>query len=259
LGGSFVLLACCGDCALGGDQEGLALVVAWARDRYRVDAVLQAGDFGFYRPLMRRHAHFAYAVPVHAVCGNHEDHRWLRKMVKRRETRRWVDERCLHYQDRGSVRVFAGSKVGFLGGALNVDRPQRGSRRRHTTNYILADQADAAVERFNAERPAAIVTHSCPAGIGIGIHANPAFAYDVPENIIFRGFTAGPKDDCGESQLARLWHGLTYRPRFWFFGHFHHHHQTEIDGTRFICLPKLGQELGVWDTDSGDFTLVMPD
>lgn len=219
----------------------------WHR-RHGLDACIQVGDFGFYRQHWGR-CRLRFPIPIHAICGNHENHRWLRKMIRRGAQGEWR-ERGLIYQPRGSMIRLDGVRIGFLGGALNIDRPQRGFRRWRTTNYIVSDETNTALDHFDREQPDLIVTHSCPSGIGIGLRGNPALAADVLRHVTWAGYCAGPQDDCGEAELTRLWRGLRHRPPLWVFGHFHQHWDIAIEETRFLCVPCLesGQPLAIYDT-----------
>ncbi|MFW5750306.1 MAG: metallophosphoesterase family protein [Planctomycetota bacterium] len=237
-----------------GQLELLAQILVQARDRLGIAAACQAGDFGFYRRFVGpRRPLPQFVVPVYAVCGNHENHRLLARRERSGAAERWARHN-LFYQPRPSVRVFDGCGVGFLGGALNVDRPQRGSPRRGTSNYLTVDQIGAAVELFDRLRPRLLVTHSCPTGIGIGMRGNPRLAHLLRDHVIWRGFDPGHENDCGERQLERLWRRLRHRPPVWVFGHFHEAHAIELGGARFVSLPALDglQRWQFYDTDAGE-------
>jgi hypothetical protein len=117
-----------------------------------------------------------------------------------------------------------------------VDRPQKHNLLSRFPNYILRRHREQAVALFNREKPDLIVTHSCPAGIGIGMRAAPDLQQGVAEHIVNAGYDPGPPDDCGELELTQLWQGLKYRPRGWVFGHFHSAHEATVSGTRFVCV-----------------------
>jgi hypothetical protein len=167
-------------------------------------------------------------------------------------TRAWREELNLWYQPRPSVARLGGAVVGFLGGALHVDRPQRHNLLAGLPNYILRRQRERAASLFNRERCDLVVTHSCPAGIGIGMRAAAEHAAAVGEHVRAAGFEAGPAEDCGEVELARLWEELQPRPGAWVFGHFHRTHQAVIAGTRFFAvddrLEGPDRLLTLWDT-----------
>ncbi len=237
-----------------GAHAGLAALLTAARDRHGIGAAIQTGDFGFTR------AHFARGfaggrlpVPLYAIDGNHDDHAWLHRAARKGETARWRDEWNLHFQPRASTVRIGGVAVGFLGGALHVDRAQyRHWWFRDIANFILAHERARATRLFNDERPALLVTHSCPAGIGVGIRGNPALAMQLALHVHGAGFDPGPEHDCGEVELVRLWHHLRIPPALWAFGHFHQRHDRRIGDTRFVCTDTLdAAELLVWDTGTG--------
>jgi predicted phosphodiesterase len=233
-----------------GAHADLAVLLARVRDAHGIEAAIQLGDFGFQA------ASFAggfaagrLPVPVYAIDGNHDDHAWLHRAVKKGETKRWQEVYNLYFQPRASTVRLGGSSAGFLGGALHVDRPQYKHWFRDIANFIMSHERARATHLFNHERPALIVTHSCPADIGIGIQGNPEFAVDIAMHVLSAGFDPGPEHDCGEIELARLWQHLHYRPAAWVFGHFHQQHDRTIDGTRFLCGGTLtSPQLPLWET-----------
>jgi hypothetical protein len=238
-----------------GRHRELAERLRQVQTDYQIAAGIQVGDYGFCRATIAQatEQHLRYPVPLHVIDGNHEDHPWLRQALRHGETVRWQEALNLVYQPRPSVARLGASKVGFLGGALHVDRPQRHNVLAGLPNYILRRQREQAVALFNRERPELLVTHSCPAGIGIGMRGSPSLALGVAEHIHAAGFDAGPADDCGEQELRQLWEGLHYRPRGWVFGHFHTQRDILIDQTHFICvhddLTPATQALVLWDTE----------
>jgi hypothetical protein len=171
--------------------------------------------------------------------------------------RAWRENGNLVYQPRPSVAQLGGSKAGFLGGALHVVRPQsHAGWRGGLPNYILHHHRRHAVTLFNHERPELIVTHSCPSRIGIGIRGEEALEHSVMRHIVGEGFDPGPRHDCGEAELSRLWIDLEYKPRAWIFGHFHEDRETRVEDTRFVCLGhRLTLDRAVvWDTETGDLS-----
>lgn len=248
-----------------GQHRRLAASLGRAQADFRIAAAIQVGDFGFYRDLMARtrEERLRFPVPLHVIDGNHEDHRWLRRALLTGASRAWRQELNLLYQPRPSVTRLGASRVGFLGGALHVDRPQKHNLWSGVPNYILRRSREHAAALFNQERPELIVTHSCPSRIGIGLHGPPEMQPGVAEHITAAGFDAGPEDDCGEVELARLWLDLSYRPRAWVFGHFHRPHQATVEGTRFVCvgddLDSPARTLVLWDTEEKKLLLCPAD
>ena len=238
-----------------GEHQCLAQTLRQAQLDFGIAAAIQVGDFGFTRDAMQRAraSGIRYPVPLHVIDGNHEDHHWLWQALWTGAVRVWEQEAGLIYQPRPSVTRLGGSTVGFMGGALHVDRPQRHNLLSRFPNYILRQQCEQAVLGFNREQPELIVTHSCPSGIGIGLESADGHGHGVALHIAAAGFDPGPQDDCGEAELTRLWRALTYRPQAWVFGHFHRAHRVTIEGTRFVCVAEEtaspARELVLWDTE----------
>ena len=231
-----------------GDLSGLADMLATAESRFGIAAAIQVGDLGFREDLLGAGVHWPrMPVPVHALCGNHEDHAFLGRARSAGLWRHWA-ESGLVYQPRGSLAKMGGRMCGFLGGAMHVDRPQEPANRPSTSEVKLALQV------FAAARPTVIVTHSCPPGIGIGMRASEQFARGVHDYVRRAGIDPGPADDCGEPALERFWQALVTKPALWVFGHFHVFHERMVGNTRFICCPPLDLQdyLLVWDSESGD-------
>ncbi|MCF7732405.1 MAG: metallophosphoesterase [Akkermansiaceae bacterium] len=238
-----------------GQHQAFAACLRRAVADFRIGAAIQVGDFGFYQNLFEqaRVQRLRFAVPVYAIDGNHEEHPWLHRCVVDGTARKWQDTFNLIYQPRASVATLGASKVGFLGGALHADRPQQREWAEGFPNFILRDERERAVGLFNREQPELIITHSCPSRIGVGMKGSLMMEPWVRMFITTAGFDSGPQDDCGETELCQLWQGLTYQPRAWIFGHFHHFHQALVGATRFVgtdCdLDSPGRTLVIWDTE----------
>lgn len=229
-----------------GDQPTLARVAEAARAA-GADAAIQLGDFGFCEALLGAGVQLPrLALPVHALCGNHEDHAFLAESQKNGLIRRWA-EKGLIYQARGSIVNFDGARVGFLGGAMHIDRPQEDA------NCASPLEISHAITRFSAARPQLIATHSCPSGIGIGMRGNDALAQQLHTHVLRAGIDPGPPDDCGEPGLRELWDALPVRPAYWVFGHFHYAHEARVGNTHFISCAPLSETGAIllWDSLSG--------
>jgi len=234
-----------------GQHRELAEVLRQVQTDLGIAAAIQVGDFGFDAEHMAQLPRFP--VPVHVIDGNHENHAWLRRALLTGAANAWQKEANLIYQPRPSVAWLGKSKIGFMGGALHVDRPQKHNLLSRFPNYILRRHREQAMALFNREKPELIVTHSCPAGVGIGIRCSPELEAGVAEHVVKAGFDPGPPGDCGEVELRELWRELIYRPRGWAFGHFHRTHEALVEGTHFVCvgeeLSGTARALWLWDTD----------
>jgi predicted phosphodiesterase len=201
---------------------------AAAEDRFGLPcaAVVVLGDLGLFEPFLKRHfrrrgAHGA-RWPLYFLEGNHEDFEHFDDLVAA-----YAD--CLIHLPRGTVREIAGRRFLCLGGAAYMDA--------HLTPWrSLIGESDLA--RCLAQAPeglAGILSHDCPAGIGVP--NTPGFEHYGPP-----GFAGG------EALLAR------FRPPLWVFGHHHKWFERSLGDTRFYGLAQSWRGGGVL-LPSGEFRL----
>lgn len=196
-------------------------------------AVIQVGDFGFWGSYMND-VTMDFPIPVYAIDGNHEDHKWLYKQDKTK----W-EEGNLFYMPRGSVKTFGSSTVAFVGGAMHVDRKQHGSIDKCTTNYLLDKEEKEIAKKLNSTcKPVDLmVAHSCPHSIGVGMMGHPMFIPMIREYIVEAlGKSQGHITDCGEQVLLELWNDLEHKPLNWAYGHFHTRLIRKVENTTFACV-----------------------
>jgi|GEM_PF-882133 len=251
-----------------GDCHGRLDLVAGACQAaelaYGIDAAIQVGDFGLFPKVMHRFLTddaSAFPVPVHVIDGNHEDHEWIHRARGQGQESAWA-ARNLFYHERGSIAALDGASIGFLGGALHADRRQEwdgqwrpgadGTPAKRTppeapawANWVTRADTTRALAAFVAQPPDLIVSHSCPASIGIGISGALALVELVDRFVTRAGFHAGPFHDCGEGGLTRLWRELPRKPAHWVFGHFHQFSDTTVDHTQFVCVGSSDDSDGV--------------
>lgn len=218
----------------------------------RIDAAFQVGDFGLSAETLKHPELFSLSIPLYIVDGNHEDFRFLKNAQQKGLTNKWSSHN-LHYQLRGSLINIDGISTGFIGGALNVDRPQQ----RKSGNVITNDDIINALRNFSLDPPDMIISHSCPSGIGIGMRGQPSHIWGVANYIIMAGYNPGPSGDYGEEQLTDLWDRMPKRPGLWVFGHFHQFQFCKIGITQFLCLPRIDlyRQCVILDTATGEFRL----
>ena len=214
---------------------------------YQIDVAIQVGDYGISRKTVRvLESLGGFPVPVHFIDGNHEDFRFLWKAMKTGSVKEW-QKHNLYYQPRGSTLVLQGVKMGFFGGALHIGRPQKIVK----GNVITTEERNRAIAEFSRFSPEILITHTCPAGIGVGMQGLEMHYWGVVNHIVMAGFDPGPKTDCGETQHAHLWNQMAQRPKLWVYGHFHEQKITEVAETQFVSLPCLEHhhEHVIWDTE----------
>lgn len=215
-------------------------------EEYQISVAIQVGDFGVSKKLIGiLDSLGGFPIPVHFVDGNHEDFRFLWRAVKKGVHREWKKNN-LYYQPRGSTLVIQGVKIGFFGGALNVGSPQKIIK----GNVITTDEINRAVSTFSRFSPDILITHSCPAGIGVGMQGLEMHYWGVVNHILMAGFNPGPTADCGETQHTQLWNQMLQHPKLWVYGHFHERKIIEVEDTMFVSLPRLEhyKKYIIWDT-----------
>lgn len=196
-----------------------------------IDAIIQVGDFGFFPRVLVAYQRSCgrFPIPVHAIDGNHEDHAWLARCVTQGDADEWRERLNLHYHPRGTVSELGGAVIGWLGGAMHVDRPQEGIEEHWTQgreppacNWIRPSDRNRAIEAWTASPPDLLVTHSCPSRLGIGMTGDPRLRPMVSAHIDALGWSTGPDGDIGEPELLTVFRRLpAARSRVHVFGHFH--------------------------------------
>lgn len=228
-----------------------------------VDAAIQVGDFGLFPKLLHRLVSGEIApfpITIHVIDGNHEDHAWILESASNGHRAAWANAN-LSFHARGTTMEIDGARVGFIGGALHADRRQEwagmwspssaSSQGRRIpadpawANWVTAGDLERALSAFTADPPDLIVSHSCPAEIGIGVTGAQHLIEDASRFITRSGFHAGPFHDCGEGNLTRLWRRLPRKPKHWVFGHFHAMYDRTIEGTRFVCVGSTDDSDGI--------------
>jgi hypothetical protein len=253
-----------------GHWQALADASAALCHDYGCTSAIQVGDCGFSLATVASHAGVRLALPVLAIDGNHEDHDLLHRLQRSDPANDPWKAMGLSWVRRGEVRVLAGLCVAFIGGAVNADAqqlcwpvPRPGAplpvRAEHAT-YPLEDDADRLCDNLGDRSPDLVISHSCPAGIGVGLRGYETFDWSMSAYVRERGLDCGPSDDRGEPALRYLWQRLSadgHRPRWWIFGHWHVDRETRVGGTRFLTLPPCDPEMGLWrpcwyDTERND-------
>jgi len=154
---------------------------------------------------------------IHWCDGNHEDH-WALES-------RPSDEICsgVFYQPRGSTLTLPdGQVVLFMGGAESVDKGTR------TLGLDWFPEETIAYRNFQDLpdiRIDIVVSHTCP-----------------KEFIPYMGYSSKYNDPSCEA-LSRILE--IYRPRRWFFGHWHQYKKDFVNDCAFMALNMIG-ETGWW-------------
>lgn len=229
----------CGDCH--GNWYELATHINATRERgIDFDAIIQVGDFGVYpgdmKPLLTWFDKFDIKVPFYFIDGNHEDHAYLFSAAEN------LRANGLDYMWRGTFTDVGICRIGWMGGALNVDRPQEFDGNNWWLNIPAPDEVESFADKINRSPVGVdlLITHSCPSGIGIKIKGSKSqIVKDGIEEFITRaGIETPPQDDIGDYFLRDLYSKIRpdKLPKYWVFGHFHNHHRAVIGKTTFQCV-----------------------
>lgn len=233
----------------------MANLIRIAVEKQNIDGIIQCGDFGmfsdvvkFLKLCMKQNK---INIPLYFVDGNHEDHYFLKHQVSHKN----LNKNNIFYQPRGTFTVLGGRVVGWIGGAFNVDRPQKEYEGLNCANYPTQEDVNTyLMNEENVDHVDLVVSHGCPGEIGIGLQGHPAFQPGVQMFISQAGHAASPIYDIGEMPLTTLWNRMKYKPKNWVFGHYHKHHDRIINGTHFYCTGETDDMKAVyfWDTDKNE-------
>jgi hypothetical protein len=218
-----------------GDSHGNGRWLASAIDvaaENGISRILQLGDFGIWpgpdgvRFLdVVSDAAVSAGVRVDFIDGNHEDFDYLdalRDSAERCEDGSVEIRAGIHWWPRGSVALWHGKHIGFLGGAVSVDRNHRGAHRSWWPTEALTD---GEVDGFIAN----VRTHV--AGGKIDVLAT----HDSPGGLDIPAWSRWPADAIADSELNRdrINRAITeVRPDIVVHGHWHlrYGERAEIGG-----------------------------
>jgi len=195
-------------------------------NKKRPELVLCCGDFGYWPrepKYVYRTWQYGYQIekkkdrPVPKIpegclvfwCdGNHEDHQ---ELGLRTTDELWPR---VHYMPRGSLLDLPdGRRVMFFGGAMSMDR---GTRMLGKDWFPEESISDADIRSLSYEGEVdMVVSHTCPREFDIGVV----------------GKDEGYYRDCSRTALSWVLHH--YRPKRWYFGHWHHYIEGEYLGCRW--------------------------
>lgn len=190
------------------------------------EIVLCCGDFGYWprEPLSeiygRNNPKYPKKRPspkppegcnVFWCDGNHED---FQELGLRTTDELWPR---VHYMPRGSLLDLPdGRRVMFFGGAASVDKETRTLGIDWFPEEVISD-ADVRCMDYEGDVDI-VISHTCPREFDIGM-VDKEEAYHR---------------DC--SRMALSWVLHHYRPKRWYFGHWHHHQNGENNGCKWTCL-----------------------
>ena len=214
--------------------------------------ILQAGDFGYW-PHKHKHSSFSRslrslwrqdgvknAIPditdgrikMYWCDGNHENHDVLDALEKESGTKN-PEERFIEilpgvfYAPFGSVlQLLDGTTVLFCGGAESTDKELRVPGDTWWPQEVIDEKDMAALPAPEILAVDWVISHTCPGYFAAStVHGNPAKNSDPSKAFLDRVFDM-------------------YRPKRWWFGHYHDHQQGAYEGCVWTMLDRCGNPKG---------------
>ena len=204
------------------------------------DIILQCGDFGWWphrhgTEKITRNRHFdQYALKpggttIYWCDGNHENHDDLQERVKAApEGPIEIPVPGCFYMPRGSILTLPdGRNVLFFGGAMSTDKEGR----------VEGDEwwaGELPIQKDLDFARAQIKAHGGRVDIVISHTGPTVFLRQLPKKEIDQTRLEDPTVALLDIILAE------FRPKHWFFGHFHLHAKGEDHGCAWQCLSGEG-------------------
>jgi predicted phosphodiesterase len=198
--------------------------------------ILSTGDFGYWpraaKPVYDRHFRDIRRQKLHSVdiiktqncqirfCdGNHEDHESLLKLEN------YELAPNVFYQPRGSIHKLQDNRnILFMGGADSIDKDER------TLGYDYFKEEIITIKDLDNipknTRIDIVISHTCPDEL-------------VPEMLKYNNKRNDPSTKALSIILEQ------YRPKLWYFGHWHTYKKGIIKDCKWTCLNQEGQT-GWW-------------
>lgn len=115
-----------------------------------------------------------------------------------------------------------GNKIMFIGGGLSIDKAYRIEDYSWWPEEELTyEQMCEIAEKYLAEKPDVMVTHECPSVHVDRIHESHHRLDNSRTTQFFQS----------------LW--AQHQPKLWIHGHHHISTESDINGTKFVCLAEL--------------------
>jgi Icc-related predicted phosphoesterase len=185
------------------------------------EILLQVGDFGYW-PLFTKHLQKPWKkiksndTKIYFCDGNHEDHECLRNLSDNEISKN------VYYMKRGStLKLPDGRNVLFVGGAFSIDYKDRTSGKDWFPDLELFSNND--LKQLPDEEIDVVISHTAPIEF-------------------FTGFRP-----CGDVSRKNLSYVLRkYKPKEWYFGHFHQYRSGVDYGCKWVMLANVESSFRWW-------------
>ena len=236
-----------------GDTHGSDSIIKidqWATQQ-GISTIIQTGDFGIHWPpgeckyykYFRKRALRGRAGPTWYTCGgNHDNYDRIAYLRQQGRTDGSLVEyaKGCYYVERGHVITIDGHKVFFLGGAVSSDGQHRMEARGSAWKRNLKlpptyrkgawwpeeaptqEELQFGLAQVDLHAPSIWITHD--------VHdTHKPYCRGSDPNPL-----SGRLTDETSCALRQLFQAADHRPSWWFHGHYHQYHITELDGTKFV-------------------------
>jgi hypothetical protein len=184
-----------------------------------LEMIICCGDFGYWPNFDDDHKKIKTPVPILWCDGNHENHWALKEIVEKGELE---IAKNIFYMPRGSTYTLKdGRTMLFMGGGDSIDKKSRILGRDWFPEEIITQKdldnlPDTKVDIF--------ITHTCPTEL-----------YPIMVK-----YYDGRQMEPSNYALSIMWE--KYKPSLWFFGHWHHYKEGNLDNTKWYALshPRSG-------------------
>lgn len=147
-------------------------------------------------------------------CGNHDNYP--------------LAEQSPHNMgDFGVFEVPGWGRVFFMRGAFSIDRNQT-RRIIFPEEELSYNQSLQAIELYEQTKPDILLTHDCA--------KSTVLSLSNKEILRFFGWDHEPLSITQQTIEVMI---ESHRPKYHVFGHHHRWYHKKLDGTYFICLPKM--------------------
>jgi len=186
------------------------------------DIIISTGDFGYWPKFPNNVEKIKNKnTKIYFCDGNHEDH-WSLRKLKDNEVAPNV-----FYMKRGSVMEICKKTFMFFGGAYSIDR----SERTIGVDWFPEEEiSNEEIKQLDMDLKIDImISHTCPLEFNV---KDPR--KDYISMIRF-------------SRKALSYLLKQYKPKQWFFGHWHFYKKGNYEGCKWKCLNMAGRTM--WWTE----------
>jgi len=201
-------IAVCGD--IHGQWENLNNFIKYTE----ADIILQCGDFGWF-PNLQYNGWDQYGLEngdtkIYFCDGNHDNHQSLRNLENNEIMKN------VFYMKRGSILNINNKNILFMGGADSIDKNLRTNGLDWWPEEIITKED---VNNLPEEKVDIVISHTCP--------------YE------FKIFLFGSNDPYIDPSRDALSYVLKkYKPKQWFFSHWHQWQRGKYQDCEWLMLNK---------------------